>query len=80
MTLPRGPNQRWSVDFVADVLDDGCPFRALVVVDDFIRECRAPVVDTLPSGHRPHTGRRRLTPDEFAARSRTDHNQNAFRL
>lgn len=24
MTLPQGPNQRWSLDFVADQLVDGC--------------------------------------------------------
>jgi putative transposase len=174
MTLPQGPNQRWSLDFVSDVLADGRRFRVLVVVDDFTRECLALAVDTSLSGrrvvreldrivelrgapllvvsdngteltshtvlgwqqergidwhyiapgkpvqnafveslngrlrdeclnehvfqglsaarriieawridynaHRPHTGLRGLTPNEFAARSRTDHNQNGFWL
>jgi putative transposase len=33
------PNERWSMDFVADRLDDGRPFRVLTVVDQFSREC-----------------------------------------
>ena len=45
MTLPQGPNQRWSLDFVSDVLADGRRFRVLVVVDDFTRECLALVVE-----------------------------------
>ena len=52
MTLPQGPNQRWSLDFVSDTLDDGRRFRILVVVDDFTRECLALVVDTSLSGMR----------------------------
>ena len=32
------------------------------------------------NAHRPHTSLRGLTPNEFAARSRTDHNQNGFWL
>lgn len=52
MTLPQGPNQRWSLDFVADTLDSGRRFRVLVVVDDFTRECLALVVDTSLSGIR----------------------------
>jgi len=38
MAMPQGPNQRWSLDFVADQLVDGRRFRVLVVVDDFTRE------------------------------------------
>ena len=52
MTLPQGVNQRWSLDFVADVLADGRRFRVLVIVDDFTRECLALVVDTSISGRR----------------------------
>jgi putative transposase len=52
ITLPQGPDQRWSLDFVSDVLADGRRFRVLVVVDDFTRECLALVVDTSISGHR----------------------------
>jgi len=52
MTVPQGPNQRWSLDFVADQLVDGRRFRVLVIVDDFTRECLALVVDTSLSGKR----------------------------
>jgi putative transposase len=52
MAIPQGPNQRWSLDFVSDVLADGRRFRVLVVVDDFTRECLALVVDTSLSGVR----------------------------
>ncbi len=52
MTLPQGPNQRWSLDFVSDMLADGRRFRVLVVVDDFTRECLTLVVDTSLSGMR----------------------------
>jgi putative transposase len=46
MTLPQGPNQRWSLDVVSDMLADGRRFPVLVVVDNFTRECLALVVDT----------------------------------
>ncbi len=35
MTMPQGPNQRWSLGFVADQLVDGRRFRVLVIIDDF---------------------------------------------
>jgi putative transposase len=50
MTLPQGPNQRWSLDFVSDTLTDSRRFRMLAVVDDFTRECIALVADTSLSG------------------------------
>ena len=52
MTIPQGPNQRCSLDFVSDALADGRRFRILCVIDDFSRECVATVVDTSLSGHR----------------------------
>src|SRR6201985_2745546 len=52
LALPQGPNQRWSLDFVADTLTDGRRFRILVVVDDFTRECLCLVADTSLSGKR----------------------------
>ena len=52
MTIPQDPNQRWSLDFVADTLTDGRRFRILCVIDDFSRECLATVVDTSLSGER----------------------------
>src|SRR3546814_2759541 len=35
MTLPQGPNQRWSPDFVSDTLLSGRRIRILAGVDDF---------------------------------------------
>ena len=39
MTVPQGPNQRWSLDFLSDAFTDGRKFRIFAVVDDFSREC-----------------------------------------
>jgi putative transposase len=50
--LPQAPDQRWSLNFVSDVLADGRRFRVLVVVDDFTRQCLALIVDTSISGRR----------------------------
>jgi putative transposase len=52
MALPQGANQRWSTDFVSDMLLDGRRFRILAVVDDFTRECLCLVADTSLSGAR----------------------------
>jgi putative transposase len=52
ITLPSGPNQRWSLDFVSDAFSDGRRFRILTIVDDFTRECLALVADTSLSGLR----------------------------
>jgi putative transposase len=52
ITLPQGPNQRWSLDFVADVLSWGRRFRVLAIVDDFTREALALVVDISIGGER----------------------------
>jgi putative transposase len=50
MTMPQGPNQRWSLDFVSDAFARGRRFRTLCVVDDFTRECLALVAGTSLSG------------------------------
>lgn len=49
---PTQPNQRWSMDFVADAMSDGRKFRSLNIVDDFNRECLAAEVDTSLPGAR----------------------------
>jgi len=41
LAIPNGPNQRWSLDFMADTLAYGRTFRTLNVVDDCTRECVA---------------------------------------
>ncbi len=52
MTIPQGPNQRWSLDFLSDAFTDGRRFRIFAVVDDFTRECLTLVPDTSLSGIR----------------------------
>lgn len=52
MTVPQGPNQRWSLDFVSDALASSRKFRVLTVVDDYSRECLALVADNSLSGVR----------------------------
>lgn len=52
MAIPQGPNQRWSLDFVADALSWGRRFRVLAVVDDFTREALCLAVDTSIGGER----------------------------
>jgi putative transposase len=52
MTLPAGPNQRWSLDFLSDAFTDGRRFRILAIVDDFTRECLCLIADTSLPGMR----------------------------
>jgi putative transposase len=52
MSIPQLPNDRWSLDFVADQFIDGRRMRVLVVVDDCSRECLALIADTSISGIR----------------------------
>jgi hypothetical protein len=52
MTIPQGPNQRWSLNFVSDAFVDGRRFRILSIVDDFNRECLALVADASLPGMR----------------------------
>jgi hypothetical protein len=52
MLAPQWPNDRWSLDFVADQFIDGRRLRILVAVDDSTRECLALVPDTSISGIR----------------------------
>src|SRR5260221_5829812 len=46
MTIPQGPNQRWSMDFVSDVFAASRRFRIFAAVDDFTAECLCAVADT----------------------------------
>ena len=52
ITIPQAANQRWSLDFAADVLSWGRRFRVLAIVDDFTREALGLVVDTSIGGRR----------------------------
>lgn len=49
---PRQPNERWSMDFVHDALNDGRRLRALTIVDDCTRESVAIEVDHSIPGFR----------------------------
>jgi len=52
MPSPQRTNERWSMDFVTDSIATGRCFRALVIVDDYSRECPAIEVDTSLGGRR----------------------------
>jgi putative transposase len=52
LSVPSGPNERWSMDFMTDSLATGRRFRALNVVDDYTRECVRIEVDTSLGGER----------------------------
>ncbi|SMD14585.1 Integrase core domain-containing protein [Fulvimarina manganoxydans] len=52
MLVPLVPGERWSLDFVADQLEDGRRFRILTIVDDCTRENLALIADTSLSGVR----------------------------
>lgn len=51
MEVPTAPNQRWSMDFVADQLSNGRRFRILNIVDDFSRELVGQLIGFSISGH-----------------------------
>lgn len=52
MPVPALPNDRWSLDFVADQMVCGRRFRILAIFDDCTRECLAAVADVSLSGRR----------------------------
>jgi putative transposase len=52
LPAPARPNERWSMDFVTDSIVTGRRFRALVIVDDYSRECPVIEVDTSLGGRR----------------------------
>lgn len=52
MPIPQAMNERWSMDFVHDMLHNGRRIRMLNVVDDCTRECLAIETDTSLPGSR----------------------------
>ena len=52
MTIPQGPNQRWSLDFVYDAFVCGRRPRISAVIDDYSRDCMRLNADTSMSGAR----------------------------
>ena len=41
LKMPSGPNERWTMDFIADRFEDGRRFRTLTVLDMYTRESLA---------------------------------------
>ena len=83
LDLPLAPNQRWSLDFVADQLTDGRRFRILTVIDNCTRECLALVADTSLSGARvvrelDAVIRQRGRPDTIVSDNGTELTSNAI--
>ncbi len=52
MTIPQGPNQRWSLDSVSDAFACSRRFRIFAVLDDYSRECVRLIADTSIFGAR----------------------------
>ena len=52
LPAPESPNERWSMDFVTDSTVTGRRFRALVIIDNYSRECPVIEVDTSLGGRR----------------------------
>ena len=50
LSVPRGPNERWSMDFIHDQRATGRRFLCLSLVDDFTRQCLAIRIDTSIGG------------------------------
>jgi putative transposase len=52
VSVANGPNEKWSMDFVAARLLDGRWFRILTVVDQFTRECLLLLADSSLTGQK----------------------------
>ena len=50
--MPAQPNDRWSLDFLSDVLEPGRRSRITAAIDHCMRECLALIADTSLSGRR----------------------------
>ena len=50
MSVPAGPDERWSLDFLADVFGPGRAFRILAVTCDHTRECLSLVAFAISLG------------------------------
>jgi len=72
------PNQRWSMDFVAQRLADGRWVRVLTVVDQFTRECLCLHADTTLSGEKVATALDKVVMGRGAPESITVDNGTEF--
>jgi putative transposase len=72
------PNQRWSMDFVAQRLADGRWIRVLTVVDQYTRECLTLHADTALSGEKVATALDEVIASRGAPQSITVDNGTEF--
>ena len=78
LIVPQAANQRWSLDFVSDVLTDGRRFRIFAVVDDYTRECLSFVAGMPLSGLRVSTELDRIITDRGAPKAAVSDNETEF--
>jgi len=52
MAMLQETHQRWSLDFVSDLLACGRQFRMLNIIDDYSRACLGCIVESSLSGRR----------------------------
>ena len=69
LPMPSGMNERWTMDFVADRLEDGRRFRALTVLDMYTRESLAVVPGFSLTGEHVVTYLERIRKERGAPRS-----------
>jgi putative transposase len=72
------PNQRWSMDFVAQRLADGRWIRVLTVVDQYTRECLTLHADTALSGEKVATALDKVVASRGTPKSITVDNGTEF--
>ncbi|UVT19680.1 MAG: IS3 family transposase [Nitrospira sp.] len=76
--LARGPNQRWSMDFMSERVADGRWFRILTVVDQFTRECLCLLADQSLTGEKVAQALEPIVTQRGAPRSITVDNGSEF--
>jgi putative transposase len=52
MLIPAAPNELWSMDFVADRIENGRRLRIFNLIDNYTKECVGNIVDTSIGGCR----------------------------
>jgi putative transposase len=77
------PNERWSIDFVADQLGSGRRFRIFTIMDDYTRQWPMTIVDTSISGTRlvralEELGKTRPLPKAIVCDNGTEFTSGAF--
>jgi hypothetical protein len=73
--IATAPNQAWSVDFVADQLQDGTRFRALTTLDVYTRQSVAIEVGQRLKGHQ----KLRYTNNPTGTQDRSGHDEGLYR-